>query len=212
MTTPSDIQFFRRQVTKWGKLNYARFPWRKTKNRWLGLVAEILLQRTRAEQVVPVYLEFASKYPTPSEFSKDLNSDVFGRLGLRWREKLLHALAELVQSGELPGDKVQLLRLPAVGSYVASAFRSLHLGKRDTIVDSNIVRLYGRFFGLKTNSETRRDRKFLELASKITPEKGFKDFNYALLDFTRAICRPKPQCSVCLISNRCHFANRNKLT
>ena len=44
-------------------------------------------------------------------------------------------------------NKIDLLKLPGVGEYIASAFRSFHFGKREFIIDSNVVRLYGRFYG-----------------------------------------------------------------
>jgi A/G-specific adenine glycosylase len=59
------------------------------------------------------------------------------------------------------------------GSYIASAYRSLHLRERDFIIDSNVIRLYGRFFGFSTDSETRRKRSFLELADRATPARRF---------------------------------------
>lgn len=71
------------------------------------------------------------------------------------------------------------------------------------IVDSNVVRFYGRFFGFETGAETRREKAVLELADRITPRKSFKDFNYSLIDFTRLVCKPKPLHEICPVSEKC---------
>lgn len=128
-------------------------------------------------------------------------------LGLHWREQQINKLAESLTGIDIPESKDDLLELPSIGNYITSAYRSLHLGIRDVIVDSNIVRVLGRYFGFETNGETRRKRWLIQLAGKLTPERKFKEYNYALLDFSRAICKPKPICHLCIINNRCKFFN-----
>lgn len=172
-------------------------------------MAEVLLQRTRAEQVVPVYLNFVRVFPNPASLAQTSISDieqVIAPLGLRWRAKFLNELGkELVANGSVPADLASLQKLPGVGPYAASAYLSFHGGMRVPIVDSNIVRFYGRFFGFLTGPETRRNRQLLDLADSITPKRAFKRFNYALIDFTRAICRPKPLHDICPVAKRCAF-------
>lgn len=202
------IDCFRQQIIGWSRTHFADLPWRKTSNRWHALAAEIMLQRTRAEQVVPVYLEFAARYLTPSDYLKDERADVFASLGLKWRGKQFRMLAERLSERGMPADKNELLELPGVGPYIASAFRSLHLGIRDVIIDSNVVRLYGRFFGLETDAETRRRKWFGEVAEQLTPENDFRDYNYGVIDFTRAICRPAPKHNECIIRDRCCFIKK----
>jgi len=172
-------------------------------------VAEVLLQRTRAEQVVPVYLNFIRVFQNPASLAHANIPDiekVIAPLGLRWRAKFLQKLGkELAAEGIVPADLALLRKLPGVGPYAASAYLSLHVGKRVPIVDSNVVRFYGRFFGFQTGPETRRDRQLFELADSLTPQKAFRRFNYAIIDFTRAICRPKPLHDICPVAKRCAF-------
>lgn len=197
--------FFKSFIINWGSKNYQNFPWRATKNRWHALVAEIMLQRTRAEQVLPVYESFCKKYETPSDYLKDDKANLFISLGLIWRERELKKLSTILLKMEIPSDKKSLLELPGIGDYIASAYRSLHLGIRDIIIDSNVVRLYGRFFGFKTDGETRREKWFKELSSRLTPLKKFKEYNYGLIDFTRKICKPKPLCDICGLREKCKY-------
>ena len=109
------------------------------------------------------------------------------------------------EEGNIPCDVSNLRELPGVGPYAASAYLSLHRGLRVPILDSNIVRFYGRFFDFETGPETRRNKMVLELAERITPKRKYKDFNYGLIDFTRLICKPKPNHETCPIANRCKY-------
>lgn len=205
------IIYFRKKLLEWAELNFQDFPWRYTKNEWHALTAEVMLQRTKAEQVVPVYIQFCSKYKNPSDYLSNKNENIFESLGLRWRNKEFIKLARILVNQEIPEKKEELLRLPCIGHYISAAFRSLHLGARDVIIDSNVVRIYGRYFGFKTDGETRRKKWLIELADRMTPLKKFKDFNYGLIDFTKTVCKPKPVCKNCRIKIRCEYYSKNFL-
>ncbi|MEA2016206.1 MAG: hypothetical protein U9O59_05830 [Actinomycetota bacterium] len=207
-----DIKRFQESLIKWGKVNYSPYPWRKTDNRWHALISEIMLQRTNANQVLPVYINFCKKYKTPEDFLKDKKKKyLFRNLGLYWREKQITKFAKYVSEKDIPESKDDLLKLPLIGSYIASAYRSLHIGKWDVIIDSNIVRFLGRYFGFETDGETRRKKWFIQLAGKLTPEKNFKEYNYALLDFSRDICTPKSKCKLCLFSDKCKYFEKENV-
>lgn len=201
----SSIRLLRTCIIKYEMQRGAHFPWRNTTNQWHALVAEIMLQRTRAEQVVAIYNDFTREYASPSDYASDNTTLSFNSLGLKWRAETLRQLAEILSRIDIPSDSESLLKLPSIGNYIASAFRSLHLGIRDFIIDSNVVRLYGRYFGFQTNGETRRKKWFIDLADKLTPKKRFKEYNYGLIDFTRDICRIKPLCSLCLLNRKCFY-------
>lgn len=199
-----EIKKFQNSLIKWGRTNYSFYPWRKTNNKWYALVSEIMLQRTNAEQVLPVYIKFCKKYKTPEDLLENgKKENLFKNLGLYWREQQIIKLAESLAGKDIPESKDDLLKLPSIGNYIASAYRSLHLGIRDVIIDSNIVRIFGRYFGFETDGETRRKRWLMQLAEKLTPQRRFKEYNYALLDFSRAICTSKPLCGLCIINNKC---------
>lgn len=207
----NSIDFFRVVLAKWGGENFARFPWRNTRNSFHALVAEVMLQRTRAEQAVPVYKEFARRFPSPSS-AVQANSRTFLRLlkplGLAWRARSLRTLVKVVakNGGSVPHSFDELKELPGVGDYAAAAFSIFHLDKPATLIDSNIVRLYGRFFGLATGPETRRNKQFRLLAHRVQPTSNARSFAYALLDFTRSVCTPRPRCNICPLRKTCHYA------
>ena len=89
----SKIAYFRQGVIKWNRLHYTDFPWRKTNNKWHSFVAEIMLQRTNADQVLPVYNRFCKLYPNPKDYSLEENYNVFDSLGLKWRNIKLKQLS-----------------------------------------------------------------------------------------------------------------------
>jgi len=201
------MQWFRKEVMNWGQDNFYRFPWRFAKNKWHCLVAEIMLQRTRAEQVEPVYVKFTDRYKNPQDYLVDLGMNVFTNLGLPERERQFLLLNKIINENGIPDKKDDLLKLPGIGDYIASAFLSLHLGIRAFLIDSNVVRLYGRFFGFATDSETRRKKWFREFADKMTPSRNHRTYNYALIDFSRQICKSRPECQICPIRKRCSYRN-----
>jgi A/G-specific adenine glycosylase len=199
---------FRKEIIEWGKKNFAPFPWRITSSKFHALIAEVMLQRTRAEQVESVYRQFEVKYSTIKKAVNDLDGvySLLIPLGLKWRaKKIVELIEELHRLGEIPSDLKGLMRLPGIGFYVASAFLSFHLGIRAVIVDNNIIRLYGRLRGFKTSPSSRRDRKLLRLADQMTPKRDFRSFNYAILDHARLICKMKPKCGECPVKYLCKY-------
>jgi A/G-specific adenine glycosylase len=166
------------------------------------LLAELLLQRTRAESVVPVYKEIVDKYPEPEDMvnaKRDVLKDILFTLGLPERvDRIIELASELADKGEVPGDYAGLVDLPGVGDYIASAWLSFSGTARSVIVDSNVARWLSRMTGRKYNGETRRKKWVRELADRITPARVHRRYNYAMLDFTREICKPiSPLCDEC---------------
>lgn len=212
---PLLIKRIQKVLLRWGRDNYSDFPWRHSINHFHALLAEVMLQRTRAEQVVPVFRAFASRYSSPFEASKEQEGirNLVATLGLNWRGEKIIKLVETLKDlgGNIPTALEGLTSLPGVGTYAASSYLSLHAGIRMSIVDSNAVRLWGRIFGFKTDQETRRKRWFMELAQRVTPQNKFRDFNYAVLDFTRKVCRPKPLHDMCPLTSICkHYRRLHK--
>ena len=205
----TEIQEFRSALLRWGKDHYQDLPWRKPLPVWQGLVTEILLQRTRALQVVPVFEKFRNRYPTVQDFSnasRDEISELIKPLGLRWRAPLLYDLAQLINetSGQVPLDEKTLQQWPGVGPYVSSATLSLHANRRAVIIDSNVVRVLCRVVGQPYDGETRRKRWLRELTERLTPRAGSREYNYALLDLATAVCRPsEPLCGECPLESIC---------
>lgn len=202
----------------WGSANSQSYPWRADGiPLWQALVAEFLLLRTRADQVVPVFEEFQRRYPDARSLGDAHEEDLSGlisSLGLRWRRPLFVQLARTIAecNGDVPATVDELKRLPGVGSYVAAATAALHGGTRASIVDSNIVRLLCRLTGQEYDGETRRKRWLLDLTDRLTPEAEFRAYGYAALDLSMTVCRPRqPSCADCPLVDLC-ITGRDRTT
>lgn len=214
--TPMQIQRIQRELRVWGRENYKEFPWRAPRHQWHALIAEVLLQRTRARNVVPVYQAFVARFPDAEALKtatlEEIETLIYP-LGLRWRAPLLKQLCDhlAASNGDVPATMDELLQLPAVGPYVASAMVSLHLGKRAVLIDANVVRWLCRLVDRPMDGETRRKTWLIELAQSVTPPRKAREFNYALLDFTMEICAKKPQCARCPIGPKLCLHGRKVL-
>ena len=198
-----------RALTRWGRRNAQAYPWREQVPLWQGLIAEVMLQRTHAEQVVPTFSQFQERYPSPAALARASDeelAELMKPLGLRWRDHLLHRLAQEMArlDGALPLDQPALEALPGVGPYSAAATLSLHANRRAVLIDSNFVRVLCRLVGAAYDGETRRKRWLLELAETLTPARAHRDYNYAVLDLAALVCLPRaPKCDECPILRWC---------
>ena len=203
------IKKIRKIIINWEKLNYESFPWRETGNSFHALIAEMMLQRTKAEQVLSVYIDFTVRYHNLREASQaDKNEirELFQPLGLRWRTEKIIELIELLSTDNLiPQSYNELVKLPGVGDYIASAYLSIHKNECKSIIDSNAVRLWGRVLGIKTNSETRRKKYFKNIIGRITPQKECRIFNLGVLDLSMKVCKKQPLHNFCPLNRICEY-------
>jgi A/G-specific adenine glycosylase len=203
--------WFQEKILQWGKENGESFPWRECDSSVHQLLAEILLQRTRAEQVSDVFCEFSKSHPdieSLDSLSEGEILEMIQGLGLHWRAKKIRGMISRIRNdygGQVPMEFEELVALPGVGPYAASAFLSLHRGVRKAIIDSNVVRLYGRFFGFDYDGETRRKKWLIDIADSLTPKTRFRMYNYAIIDFARNVCRRNPLCQHCPLAARCSY-------
>lgn len=205
------IRRIRRRLLGWGRTHYISFPWRSETDPWLTLVAELLLQRTRATQVEPVFREFRERFPEAAalvQAGPEAAENTTARLGIHWRGPLLYglALAARDNGGAPPEELIRLRAITGVGPYTAAAWLSLHRGHRAVIVDSNVARWLSRMTGRPYNRDPRNVRWVNELANQLTPQRSFRAYNYAVLDFTMTVCTPRgPDCRNCPIRQDCHY-------
>ena len=207
-------KYIRHKLFLWHKKNYRDFPWRHTKDPYGIMIAEFMLHRTKAEQVVPVYLEFIEKYPDIGTLAKANPKDikkVTEHLGLHWRAKHFSEAAKYIienHNGKFPEDYDKLREMPGAGEYVAGAISTVCFNKPTPVVDSNIARFASRYFGLNLFGEIRRKKEIVELSGKLFEYKNPGKLLFAILDFTSLICKPlKPLCDKCPLKNDCKCIN-----
>ena len=197
----------------WYKKNGRDYPWRENTAPYRVLIAEIMLQRTKADQVVPVYLSFLKRFPNPKRLRQATREEItkyFSKLGLIHRAELVERLAQDLNRrfcGHIPKSREELLSLPSIGEYVADAVLCFAFGKDVSIIDSNVCRVMQRVFDLKIKGEARRNRGLRRLVDGLLPKGRAKEFNWAILDLASVICLPRrPLCPKCPLFSLCKFA------
>jgi A/G-specific adenine glycosylase len=213
---PINVVAFREALIAWGREHFRSFPWRLTEDPYSILMAEVMLHRTQASQVVPVYERFIERYPDVSAVADATKEDlhqVLYSLGLHWRIDLIHEMVnQLMESfgGRVPRKKPDLLSLSGVSHYIAGAVRCFAWNLPEPLLDTNTVRVMGRLFGLETKDSSRRSQRFRELAAALVDRDEPRAYNYAMLDLADDVCMKKqpPACERCSVSWGCVFAKR----
>jgi A/G-specific adenine glycosylase len=94
--------------------------------------------------------------------------------------------------------------IPGLGQNVTNAILLICYVKREPLVDVNMARLLGRFFGFSIGSDVRHDKTLQTVAREILPEKNIKDFIWAILDFAALVCKQLiPLCNNCSLHSKC---------
>ena len=206
------IQWFRSYLQTWAKQHFRQFPWRDTKNPYSILVAEFFLQKTNAALVLPLYQAFIKKYPTVSDLAKADCKDLqklLQPLGLSFRAERLYQTANLIVEkfdGNIPSDEAQLLKLPGVGKYTARSVCANAFGQSKALIDTNVARIFERFFGLQGGRVKSRCPILWQAAETVSPGSDVGTWNLTLFDFGAAVCTAKnPHCLECPLSQKCNY-------
>ena len=204
---------FRRALIHWGRENFRPYPWRFTNNPYHILIAEVMLHRTQAPQVIPVYERFVQKYPDVASLAnverEELHKVLYS-LGLRWRiDLIMDMVLKLIEKfgGQVPQGKNDLLSLPGVSEYVASAVRCFAWNLPEPTIDTNTVRVTGRIFNLAIKDSSRRNPLFRKLIKALVDFDEPRTYNYALLDLAAQVCTKarEPACEVCPVQKFCVY-------
>ena len=187
------------------------FPWRSTDNAFHVLCAEFMLRRTRALQVVPVYETLIREYPTASAVTDAPEArikSILAPLGLNWRIAQFRKLCIAIcadHGGDVPSHYDELLTLPGVGPYVASAVRVFAFGEPDPLIDTNVLRFISRYLGVELSDSSRRSPRVLEDVRQLVPADDPQSFWWAILDLAASVCTPtSPEHEDCPLRGSCN--------
>jgi A/G-specific adenine glycosylase len=211
------IENLRSSLLQWWCYAKRNFPWRETRDPYKVLVAEILLHRTRANQVAPLYESFLQRFPDVESLAQSTPEELeilFHSGGLQWRWKLLHSMAVVLKErfqGEIPDDFKILVSLPGISHYIASSVRCFSFGHPDAILDTNTVRVAGRLVGLPVTDSSRRSLLFRKVLENLIDKQHPREFNFALIDFAALVCKSRsPLHEECSLKQHCrYYINRS---
>lgn len=202
---------FTSKLLIWYVENKRNLPWRQTKNPYSVWLSEVILQQTRVAQGLPYYNLFLSKFPTVTDLANANEDEVLKTwqgLGYYSRARNLHKAAKVVvdkYNKTFPSSYNELLKLPGVGPYTASAIASICFDEPSAVVDGNVYRVLSRYFDIDIPINKPQGIKYFQkLAQSLIDENEPGEYNQALMEFGALQCKPKqPLCSVCPLEDSC---------
>ena len=169
------------ELRAWYAENGRDLPWRHTRDAYAILVSEVMLQQTQVARVVPRYLAWLERWPTPKSLARAPAAEAIREwqgLGYNRRALALHRAAVLIAASGWPDD---LTELPGVGPYTAAAIRRFAWDEDVLPIDVNVERVLRRTrasFGAETA--------------------------HALMDLGATICLARiPRCDACPLAGAC---------
>ena len=176
-TALAEIEPIRLRLFDWWS-RYARdLPWRFGRTTpWGVLVSEVMSQQTQMSRVVPYWTAWMKVWPDAASLAAAPKAEVitaWGRLGYPRRALRLQECAQQVAgqyADRLPRDYDQLVALPGIGDYTASAVMSFAYGERIAVIDTNIRRVLSRVFLGRESKGGAASREERQLARQVLPE------------------------------------------
>ncbi|MBA3842582.1 MAG: A/G-specific adenine glycosylase [Actinobacteria bacterium] len=165
----------------WYSESKRSLPWRETTDPYAILVAEVMLQQTQVDRVVPHYLAWLERWPSAAALAAASPAEVivaWQGLGYNRRAINLHRAAQHVAAHGWPDD---LTELPGVGPYTAGAVGNFAFGRDVLPIDVNVRRIQER-----------------------TGERFDSSCTQALFDLGATICLARiPRCGACPLADAC---------
>lgn len=190
------------RVLAWGGPRLRDLPWRRSRDPWEILVAEVMCQQTQVDRVVPKWHEFLGAFPDAPSCAAAPLGDVlrlWQGLGYPRRARHLHDSAVAITSqGGFPTTLEGLLALPGVGAYTARAVMAFALELDAAVVDTNTARVLARVSGRRLTA-----REAQSLADALVPAGSAWLWNQSFMDLGAQLCRPVPKCEACPVASMC---------
>ena len=206
-------QLLTKKILKWYDLNKRSLPWRKSvslqKRHYYTLVSEFMLQQTQVATVIPYFNRFIKDITNLKSLAKVQNKKLiklWEGLGYYSRARNLKKTAQVIVKhfkGKLPNNFEDLISLPGIGNYTASAILAIAFNKPYIPLDGNIERVLKRYLYLKKDKEIQKDN-LLQKKIIFGISSRSSDYAQALMELGALICKPtNPLCYQCPISKKC---------
>jgi A/G-specific adenine glycosylase len=201
----------------WFRTNGPVYPWREhERDPYAVLVSEVMLQQTQASRVVEAFPVFMERFPDVGSLAAASRGDVvraWGGLGYPRRAASLHDAARRIvreHAGSVPADVTALLALPGIGPYTAAAITSIAYRIPVAAIDTNVRKVVARLeFAAEPDEVAEAD--IVRAASRWLASEAPGDWNQAVMNLGREVCRPTPRCDVCPLAGACAFRARGRV-
>ncbi len=204
----TDPNQFATDLLAWYDQTGTELPWRGARDPYHVWLSEIMLQQTQIETVKPYYARFLAAYSTVEALAAAPLDDVLKHwegLGYYSRARNLRRAAGQIATHGFPDTVEGLQALPGIGRYTAGAIASIAFGVRAPVLDGNVIRVFARLLDLPDDvAQASTKAKLWQIAERWLPTDRVGDYNQALMDLGRLICKPRaPLCSDCPIREYC---------
>ncbi|GAB4165764.1 MAG: A/G-specific adenine glycosylase [Rhodocyclaceae bacterium] len=203
---------FARRVLRWGKRSGRHgLPWQGTRDPYRIWLAEVMLQQTRVDTVIPYYLRFLARFPDLASLARASLEEVLGLwsgLGYYARARKLHEAARRIvqeHGGRFPRGAAGIALLPGLGRSSAAAIAAFAFGERAAILDGNVRRVLCRAYGIEGYpGRPEVARRLWALTERLTPARQVGAYTQALMDLGATVCvRARPACERCPLAPGC---------
>jgi len=202
----------------WYEQNGRNFPWRKKGlSDYEIIIAEILLQRTKAETIEKFFQTFLIQFPSwysidnceLEDLVKNLKPIGLHRQKAVRMKNLAHQLS--FNKYQLPSEPEEIEKLSMFGQYIKNTVLLLIYNKPAPFIDVNMTRVLERYFEPRKLKDIRHDPYIQQLSYQVIfPKDSEKseELNWAILDFAALVCKKRqPLCESCLLRNDCTYFN-----
>ncbi|HMO57748.1 MAG TPA: A/G-specific adenine glycosylase [Roseiflexaceae bacterium] len=198
-----------RRLLAWFAAEGRDLPWRRTRDPYAVMVAEVMLQQTQVDRVVPRYLAFLTQFPTltaraeaaPAEVIRAWAGLGYNRRAVNMQRAARHVLAEY--GGSFPRDVAALRQLPGIGPYTAGAIACFAFEQDVGFIDTNIRRVLLRVFADMIDPAL-TDAPLNRLAAMVVPAGQGWAWNQAIMELGALLCPSvNPICWRCPIAEQC---------
>lgn len=200
-------------VLDWYDEHARELPWRGLDaTPWSVMVSELMLQQTPVVRVLPVHAAWLERWPTPADLAAEPTGEavrMWGRLGYPRRALRLHAAATAIverHGGEVPSSYDDLIALPGVGDYTASAIASFAFGRRHVVLDTNVRRVLARAVSGVEFPATAVTRAERDVATALLPDDEATAATWAVatMELGALVCTARqPTCDACPVADLC---------
>lgn len=204
-------------LARLGAEHFGLYPWHGSRDPYVVLLAEVLLQRTKrvvVARVLPAFLELAPDAHALAASDPAELAAILRPTGLTSRVQRLTLLgAALVELGGVPRERAALLALPGVGEYVADAVLMYAFGEPNFARDRNVQRVLTRVFhGRQPDKSTSpyADAALTADVAALTRElttASNRDVHQGVMAVAWSNCGPHPQHATCPLRELCRLAS-----
>lgn len=170
-------------------------------------------QTARVQEKLPLFLQ---QFPSVEALALADNATIIKAwegMGYNSRALRLRDCARAIwerHQGNIPSAESELLSLPGIGPYTASAIRAFAYHHDVAVLDVNIRRVYSRLFSpMATTADVLAESAVQAFAETVYPPGEASRWHQAVMDIGALFCTARsPKCSPCPVRELCPSVDR----